>query len=646
VGLNDARLVVDVTPNRPDLLSHVGVAREVAAAEGLHFGLVDVPGEAADAALPELVAAGGATAAVGTVTIRIEDEQLCPRYIGIVIRGVKVGPSPAWMASRLRAVGLRPISNVVDATNWVLHEMGQPLHAFDLKRLGDSVVVRRARDGERITTLDGVERTLTGEMLVIADDRRPVAVAGVMGGAATEVQDDTTDILLECALFHPGTVRRGRRALNLSTDASYRFERGIDAGAMAAAAFRAARLIAATAGGHVDAAGAAGAGPAHLPPVRLRLGRVRQLLGESFDATTVAGYLRPLGFDVAADDGDLTVGVPPHRHHDVSREEDLIEEVARRHGYDRFSDELRPFRPGTVPTHPLFLVEDRVRRMMIARGFLEAHTAAFAPAADGDVPLMLPLAATESRLRRSLVPGLLRRLEYNFGRGARSIRLFELGTVFAMGDEAGGLPREETRLAVAFTGLRRPPHWAERSQPFDVWDLKGLAGDLAAAFGLGVVAGSDVTQLEQGVSFTLVGPDGEARGAAGRVRDAAIDAPAWATECWMLELRLEADEPRGVRYQPLPTQPAVTRDLALVVPAGTEAGGVAAAIRENAGPLLEAVDTFDVYSGVGIPEGTRSIAYSLRFRAGDRTLTDAEVDDVVRRLLQRLSDDLGVRQRA
>lgn len=651
VGLADHRLVVDVTPNRPDLLSHLGVAREIAAATGLEAHLApagDGDGGNDNVARIRFDASGANAAEADGVTVSIEDAELCPRYIGLVIRGVNVGPSPEWLASRLRAIGLRPISNVVDATNWVLHELGQPLHAFDLARLGSEVVIRRARKGERITTLDDADRELAEGMLVIADAQRPVAVAGVMGGADTEVHSETRDILLECALFQPASVRATRRALGLSTDSSYRFERGVDAAQMEAAVRRAAALITATAGGTVaDAAAVAGPGLPEPAAVSLRLARVEQVLGRAFDAGEVAEYLRPLGFDVAGDGAVLEVGVPGHRRHDVSREEDLIEEVARRHGYDQFSDELRPFRPGTVPTHPLFLVEDRVRRTMVAMGFMEAHTAAFAPEAEGDVALMLPLAATESRLRRALVPGLLRRTEYNFARGARSIRLFELGTVFAPAPHGEVLPSEQTRLGVVFTGLRRPPHWTEADASFDVWDLKALVEQLAGAFDLEVREGSDDAVLDPALSFTLVARNnGEVRGAAGLVRPAAVDAPAWADACWALELRLEAAAAPAVRYQALPTQPSVVRDLALLVPAATPAGAVASAISEAAGPLLEAVDAFDVYSGSGVPDGVRSIAYSLRFRAADRTLTDAEVDAVTGRVLQRLSDDMGVRQRA
>jgi phenylalanyl-tRNA synthetase beta chain len=653
-GLDDARIIVDVTPNRPDLLSHLGVAREVAAAAGLEARLFEVPGAGAP---PALRAAGSEAAGV---RVRIDDERLCSRYLGLVMRGVRIAASPEWLAARLRTIGLRPINNVVDATNWVLHELGQPLHAFDLERLGNSVVVRAARPGERIVTLDGSERELAEGMLVIADEERPVAVAGVLGGAETEVHEGTHDILLECAHFDPRSVRGTRRMLGLATDASYRFERGVDPDGMLRALERVAALIATVAGGEPERdVAAAGAGLREPAAIDLRLARVNALLGEALDEARVAALLRPLGFDVSGSGaGVLRVTVPGHRRYDVHREEDLIEEVARHQGYDAFPDELRPFRPSAVPEHPLFAIEDRIRELLVGRGFLEARTAAFAPASDGDVELLLPLAATESRLRGALLPGLVRRVEYNFARGARSIRLFEIGTTFAS-RSAGGLPDEETRLGIIVTGLRRPPHWTEPPATFDVWDLKALAVEVGAALGLEVAeaepstgsggapgATSHAALLDAGLSFRLVSRDNGLVGHAGRIRAARVDAPAWADDVWGLEVTMTARAAEPIRHAPLPAFPGVERDLALLVPDDVAAVRVTGTVQDAAGALLEAVEPFDVYSGAGVPEGSRSVAFRLRFRAADRTLTDAEVDEAVRRTLQRLNQDLGVRQRA
>ncbi|HSG50341.1 MAG TPA: phenylalanine--tRNA ligase subunit beta, partial [Longimicrobiales bacterium] len=335
MGLNDVTLEVETTTNRGDLLSHLGVARELAAEGAGETTLPEIPGDPGVSLEyvqdPEEVRAGD-------VRIRIEAPELCARYLGAVIRGVKIGPSPAWLQERLRGAGARPINNVVDATNYVLLELGQPLHAFDLNRLAESTIVVRttAPDEMKFTTLDDEERTLTPDMLMICDAHHPVAVAGVMGGQDSEVTPDSVDILLECALFDPKSIRATRRALVMSTDASYRFERGVDPEGMRRAVERAVALILATAGGAVD-------GPVlDVCPrpfqdveVPLRVSRIEHVLGVAIPADTVRGYLAPLGLPVVREEGDtLTVRVPGFRSYDITREIDLIEEVARTHGYD------------------------------------------------------------------------------------------------------------------------------------------------------------------------------------------------------------------------------------------------------------------------------------------------------------------------
>ncbi|HET9981997.1 MAG TPA: phenylalanine--tRNA ligase subunit beta [Longimicrobiales bacterium] len=657
VGLDDVRIVIDVTANRPDLLSHLGIARELA------------PGGVAGVTLPPFPAGANADAVadfraharfetrsdaaeVAGVRITIQDPDLCPRYMGALIRGVHVGPSPEWLATRLRAVGLRPINNVVDATNYVLHELGQPLHAFDLDRLaGREIRVRRAAPGESIATLDGERRALEPGMLVIADAEKPVAVAGVMGGENSEVAETTRDVLLECALFDPAATRRTRRALGLSTDASYRFERGVDPDGMETACRRAVELILAVAGGRAEPR-VADVYPARLAPqmLLLRPARAAHLLGVPFGAPEVADLLTPLGFEVAAEDGDaVRVRVPGHRRYDVTREVDLIEEVARRHGYDNFPDELRAYRPNTVPEDPVALLEDRLRSFLAGRGFLESRTMGFAAEAEGDVALVNPLSAAEGRLRRALLPALIHRLEHNFAHGQRNVRLFEIGTVFAPGPPAA-LPVETTRLAAIFTGARHAPHWAGPTEPFDVWDLKGLLEDLALELGLGTGAlepsGAEPL-LVPSLSFRMVSPDGDTVGEGGQLAPERVDAPAWAGAIWGFELQLSPvmATPPGRAFHELPGFPAIERDLALLVPERVPAAAVEGTIRAAGGPHLQDVETFDLYRGPGVPDGTRSIAYRLRFRAPDRTLTDREVDQAVGRVLQRLREEHGVERR-
>ena len=383
---------------------------------------------------------------------------------------------------------------------------------------------------------------------------------------------------------------------------------------------RALSLIIEVAGGRI--VGASDVYPRPLEPgtIELRPARVEKVLGVKLDAQELADLLEPIGFEVSGRNETLDVVVPGHRRTDVTREADLIEEVARRYGFDNFPAELLPFRPSVVPEDAVAILEDELRTFFVGRGFLEARTAAFAGEADGDVALLLPLSSAESRLRRALLPGLLRRVEYNFNRGARNIRLFEVGTVFAPGED--GRPEEATHVAAVFTGLREPPHWSGNAPPYDVWDVQGLARDL------GRILGSEPVT-------------------AARLATDAIDAPAWAGDIFGVEFVLPAKVgPKDrKRFEPLPQYPAIEQDMALLIPEELASDAVVATIRQAAGPLLENVEPFDLYRGKGIPEGTRSVAYRLRFRAIDRTLTDAEVDAVVKRTLSRLQEEHGVERR-
>jgi phenylalanyl-tRNA synthetase beta chain len=739
-GLDDATLDVEITANRGDLLSHAGVARELASEGAGEVVLPDIPGAPAwastsdrpdepdrphepdrpdepdrphdpHAALEYLQSTAEVTSR--GVSIRIDDPDLCPRYLGAIIRGVTIGPSPVWLQERLRGAGARPINNVVDATNYVLLELGQPMHAFDFARLGgSSIVVRRAGAGtKKFTTLDGEERALTADMLMICDAEQPLAIGGVMGGQNSEVEDDTTDLLLECALFDPKSIRATRKALVMSTDASYRFERGVDPDGMRRAMERCIAVILATAGGEVDGPILDSCPqPFETAIVDLRLARIERLLGIPFERSYVKELLAPLGFSFegssrddsgdsgdsavsevsgvsgnsgnaeAGDDGVLRVRVPGFRSYDVTREVDLIEEVARTHGFDRFPDTLGPQRPGTVPDHPLFQLEDQLRASLAAAGLFEAHTPAFAPEGEGDVIVANPLATTEPVLRRALLPALLRRIEYNLAHGNRDVRLFEIGTSFRSSGK-GEPPHEETHLAAVLTGLREPPHWSREDEPFEIWDLKALLEDTVAlarrrggsiapfvdapatlqapdvgvspvgASGVGASqsgpTGSPPLQLDPTMTFVVTDTSGAIVGHGGRVTDAAVDLPVWAGDVWGFEITLPPEPGPALvpTHAALPQFPASERDVALLVPATLESAAVAAHIGRFGGNALEAVELFDVYSGDGVAEGQRSIAYRLRFRSPKRTLKDKDVDKSMKTILKRLEEDLGVRAR-
>jgi len=646
--VGDHQIAVEVYANRPDLLCHRGIAREVGAAMGLPVKLPVFPGTRPPDRLdrPDRRTAGRGV--VDGVEVRLEDPEGAPRYLIAVIRGVKVGPSPAWLVDRLAGVGQRSINNVVDSTNYILFELNQPLHAFDLARLrGPAVVVRRAKPGERIVTLDGVTRALTPEMTAICDAERPTIVAGVMGSAESEVTAETTDLVLECAYFQPTRIRRTRRALDLSSESSYRYERGIDMLAMPDALRRAIELITTVAGGTLREA------PVDLWPepqsprtVFLRPERVAHLLGVPVPTPEVERLLSSVGFVVAPKDQRLAVQVPGWRP-DVTREVDLIEEVARLRGYDSFPDELRAYRPGTVPHAPVELVLARVREAMVRDGFFEARTAPLGPAdADNAVAVVNPLASTEAHLRSRMLPGLVRGVEHNWSAQERDVRLFEVGTLFTPGPTPGGLPNEQPWLGGVLTGARRPPHWSDdapgrgaKVPDMDLWDLKRhfeLAA--AAAFPGAVVRPA----LGEGGLWEAVDAQGVVVGGASRLT---ADAPKWAAPLYGFEVRIAVVPREPVTYRPLPTQPASVQDLSLVLPAGVSAQQIEEVLRRSGGAWLERVAVIDEYRGAGLPAGTRGITCRCTFRDPTRTLRETEVEAAIAGALAALEGDLGVRRR-
>jgi phenylalanyl-tRNA synthetase beta chain len=638
VPLDDHRLVVDVTPNRPDLLGHKGLARELAASYGTPFRLPTIPGaELVDVPPSRRVEAVGT---VGPVSITIEDPDSCPRFHGALIRGARVGPSPEWLRRRLEAVGVRSINNVVDATNYVMFELNQPMHAYDAATLrGSALIVRRARPGERLLTLDGVERQLDEDMISIADGGGVIGLAGVMGGASTEVSPESRDVLLEGAYWNPSRIRRTRRALGMSSEASYRFERGIDRWGGGEAMRRCIELVLATAGGELaDPPVDLWPEPSHPPRIFLRPARVAQVLGVEIAWEAIERYLVAIGATVVSkpDDGRIAVDVPGWRP-DLVREVDLIEEVARMHGYDAFPSDLRPFRLGSLPDSPVDVAAAGVRRGMVEQGLFEVSRLPMGPADGADsVRLANPLSSDDAWLRRRLLPGLVRLVEANWASQVADVRLFEIGTAWTAAG-AGRRPAEELRVAAVFTGRREPEHWTGAGAArFDLWDLKGR---FEAAVALAIPGG--VVQVE--------GSGWVARDGAGRVVGEAApldaDAPPWADPLFGFELVLDPSPRQHPRYMPLPTTPAVERVLALLLPDGVRAGTVESSLRTAGGALLEQVQVESDYRGPELPAGTRSVAFRLTFRAPDRTLRDAEVDAAESRLLAALDRELGVRRR-
>jgi len=660
--VGDMRLILDVGANRPDLLSHLGVAREIAAIVQKPIGLPEVAG--LNAEIPR-AAAASTTAKAGAVRVRIDEGDLVRRFMGVVIRGVTIGPSPEWLVERLASVGARSINNVVDASNYVLHELGQPTHTFDLTKLGGpSVVVRRARAGERITTLDGTERALGAEMTVIADAERPQAIAGIMGGADSEVSVSTTDVFLEVANFNPRRIRDARRSLGLSTDASYRFERGVDVEIAPIALQRVAQLIVLLAGGRVDGAPVdLGYQAAPRTRITLRSARVATVLGERVADAEIVKLLQAVGFGAEAAGDALAVVVPTWRG-DVTAEIDLIEEVARLRGYDSFAKELRPLRPSNTVDGAQWLTTRGLRDALVAAGLLEVRPMPFVAGGGGFVRLVNPLSENEAYLRRDVLDTLARRAEFNLARMNGDIRIFEIGSVFA--PRRGALPHEELRVAALVMGRRQPPHFDDpKSAEFDAWsrysewDAKGLAELMARS----AFSTSRVELAAGGKSEVLWEIRVDDR-AAGSVRRLALDAPVWAAPAFGIELSLGTVESTEVaapgksaysvvghaasrerRYRPLPVTPAAEFDLALLVPESVRAEQVESVMKRVSGKLLERVELFDRYTGRGVESGHRSLAWRLTFRHPERTLRDREIDARRADILKALGDELHVRQR-
>jgi phenylalanyl-tRNA synthetase beta chain len=666
LGLDDHVLEVEITPNRPDCLSVLGIARELAALTGGRLRP------------PQIVLKESGESAKNLARVRIEAPDLCHRFTARVISGVAIGLSPAWLRTRLRAIGLRPICNVVDATNYVLWELGQPLHAYDYTTVADStIVVRRARAGERFTTLDGQERALDASMLLIADPQRAIGLAGVMGGANTEVTAGTTRVLLESAWFAPESIRRTSRALGLRTDAAYRFERGADIEGLVTASARTAALIAEIAGGTI-ARDMIDAYPRKRKPqhVRLRMSRVKRVLGIAPSPAQARKLLTGLGLPVKSRGADLEVTVPSFRR-DVAMEDDLVEEIIRVWGYDRIPSTL----PGgaiSLVIHPPTLRQSQtVRAALVGAGLAEVVTYAFTDPAKAEllrrtvdpkpVELMNPLAQDASLLRVNPLEGVLSAVGTNVRRQQADVRVFELSKTYAQAADPepgrtslrppsvkGGLTVPATTeprwVAIALTGSRSAPGWGGASEPADVYDAKGLAEHTLEALGVRATTGEGggLSGFEPDCHGTLVTESGAIVAEFGEVAAAlrasfGIPTPVFAAVVSLDAVGAVASTP--LRYQALPRFPAVERDLAFMIASDQTltAAQIESALREEAGPLLRRLVLFDVFR---FPDGRASLAWRLLFQAEDRTLTDAEVNAIQERVVRRITETFHVTLRS
>lgn len=659
VSTEDWILDVEVTPNRPDVLSHFGLARELAAYFRLPLerpGAHEVPSEG------------------HPLHVSVEAPEACPRYVGRELSGLAVRPSPSWMAARLQSVGVRPINNVVDVTNYVLLEMGQPLHAFDADLLEEQKVrVRYARAEEKLLALDGREYVLGPDCLVIADGRRPAALAGVIGGSESAVSEKTKRVFLESANFAPAVVRRTSRRFKLRTESSYRFERGVDPEAAAAAGARAAHWILKTAGGRATLANDHYPAPSRPHPIVVSFERLRNLLDTPISQDRAEERMRRLSEQIEKTPGGWTL-TPPSWRPDLAHVQDIAEEVARLDGYELIPETASPVPPALPHPDLTYAVEETLRERLLGLGFLEAFNYDFVSLGDlercglgakealaATPALENSLSADWQYLRPTLLIGLIKSLARNLNRGASDVRLCEIGKVYASTALSTGgstslttsastvVTRVMERNTLAAIALGRDPegvYWqSAQSHELDLYRVKGFLKTLFAGWPNPAwhALPSENRLLHPGLSSGVyVG--GKLVGAVGRLHP--VIAEAWELKgraAWVFELDLEAVlslPPTPMKYRPLPAFPSVERDLSLVFEESVSWDSVQRSVLAQGRPLLKQMDLVDVFTGGAIPKGSRSLTLRLRFQLPDRTLTDEEVDASVQKILKALESEL------
>jgi phenylalanyl-tRNA synthetase beta chain len=662
LGLTDVILDLTATANRADALSMVGVAREVAALTGASVRLPEAP---------ETTIQSGS----GSLSVKISEPQACPAYIGTVIEGVKIAPSPDWLQQRLQAAGVRPINNVVDVTNYILLEWGQPLHAFDRERLqavagGDSLTigVRFAKSGESLKTLDGQSRNLQPQTLLITANDQPVALAGVMGGEETEVHDGTQNLVLEAALFEPVAIRRSARSQGLRTEASTRYERGVNQAELGVACQRAIALLTELASGTPTAQAIADTRThpsTWARSIKLRLDRVNQILGP-VDLGEDIGEILPedveriltaLGCQLtrSESDGELqwTVTVPPYRYRDLEREIDLIEEIARLYGYDNFCDELPDkTEPGYLSLD--YLLARQLREALRAAGLTEVvHYSLVKPEDKQQISLANPLFAEYSALRTDILSGLIDACQYNLEQGNGVLNGFEIGRVFWREEE--GLTEADS-VAGIFGGDPTQGRWVRggRESSMTWYEAKGIVESVFQRLGLSVEyqPNRQDERFHPGRTASLW-LQGESLGLFGQLHPMLRKERGLPDAIYAFELDLDVlldaldqDEILIPEFRSYSTYPASDRDIAFFAPVKVSVAEIERVTQNAAGQLLESVQVFDEYQGENVPEGQRSLAFRLVYRASDRTLTDEEVEPVHQKVREALVEKFGVSLRS
>jgi phenylalanyl-tRNA synthetase beta chain len=645
LGLSDTIFEIDLTPNRPDCLSIIGIAREIAGIQKkrLRYPSVDLSDSRNEIS--------------GLTSVTLEAPKLCPRYAARLITDISIGPSPFWLQDRLLSVGLRPINNIVDITNFVLMEMGQPLHAFDFYRLaGNRIVVRTAADGERFTTLDDQERSLTKDMLMICDAEKPVAVGGIMGGLNSEIDTTTRNVLIESAYFNPVSIRKTSKKLGLNTEASHRFERGVDPEGTIIALNRAAQLMVEIGNGRlVEGIIDEYPKPVTTPTIMLSVRDTNRLLGTRFNANKIRDLLESIEFNVELKDSKNLSVVPPSFRVDVTRPEDFMEEVARLSGYNNI--------PTTFPMMPAekrktlksLEIRNRIKHQMTGFGFSEVINYSFVNrnacdllklAADDFrrkmVTILNPLTEEQTVMRTSLIPGLLGTMHYNHTQQEKSLKLFEIGKIFISAGRAQ-LPEEIEMLAGLWTGARFFPSWHSKETPCDFFDIKGVTEGLLQSLNLD---NCEFTSLPE-ASHTYTKPGYTAQifigktaiGLVGEVHPQVLQNFDLVQTAYILEINLDrliSCLPETIRSQPIPKFPATTRDITIIVDKDIESQRIVNSIEGANEELIEKLHLFDVYEGAPIADGKKSISFRIIYRSPHKTLEDEEINRLNKAITDRL----------
>ncbi|MBC8287176.1 MAG: phenylalanine--tRNA ligase subunit beta [Nitrospinae bacterium] len=639
-------LELNVTPNRGYCLSHIGVAREVSALLNKSLKLSDP--------LRMLEAESGKVE--GRVSVENLEPELCPRYCALVIENVKVGPSPKWLKDRLVAIGLRPINNIVDVTNFVMMEYGQPLHAFDKDLLvGNKIVIRRANQGEAFASLDGTELKLEPDALVIADGEKPVALAGIMGGTNSQVSETTCHVVLESACFDPAIVRKGSKKYGLRSDSSYRFERGVDWNGVVSAQARAALLIKELAGGEI-CSGRVDIYPETGKPlsIPLRVSRVNQLLGASFNAGQIRDLLSRLGMEIAEPSETMQVKIPSFRP-DLSREVDLIEEIARIDGFDKV-DTVFPVagvRPVKISARQSVIKKVRevfcctgfaetVHFSFIERLYAEEFKTAFASEKDQMIALKNPLSSENDTMRTSLLPGLLKTAWLNLSKGQKPLKLFEVGSVYF--SEPSGERTEKAVLSAIVLGPYELTPWKPRGQEYDFYDLKGVLETLMEHLHLKLETSSDSKPFLMPGKSVRVRANGKELGYLAQVAPEQKLVSEMGQNVYALELDLGALEnalSSSLRFQPIARFPETYRDISILVDRSVTSQRIADMILKTGSPLIQKVELYDHFEGKKIQADKKSLTFALSFQSADRTLSDEEVAPLFEKIIQTLKNELG-----